>query len=269
MKISVSNIAWKKEESFKALEILKKNEISNIDVAPTLLFDSIDNLSVEEIKKVKEKYQREGFTMVAMQSLLYGLQPCSIFGGEDECDEIIFYLKKVFYIAKELGIKNLVFGSPKNRYIEDKDKDNEKTAIDFFRKISDIADTFGVNICLEANPKEYDCNFITDTFEAVDFIKKVDKKNFKLNLDTSTIILNNNNLKEVIQYAKEYIEHVHISFPYLKGISGINHKLISKLLKEINYKGYVSLEMKPAEDNLKNLEDNLRFLKCYTNTLSI
>jgi len=265
MKISISNIAWKKQETNKALKILKQKGITNIDVAPTLLFDSIDNLTKEEIKKVKEKYQREGFTMVAMQSLLYGLQPCSIFGGEEERDEIIFYLKKVFFIAQELGIKNLVFGSPKNRHIEEESEDNERVAIDFFRKLSEIAYTFGINICLEANPKEYDCNFITNTFEAVDFIKKVDRMNFKLNLDISTIILNNSNLKDVIQYAKEYIEHVHISFPYLKGISEINHKLISKLLKEINYNGYVSLEMKPnpTKNNLKSLEDNVRLLKCY------
>lgn len=267
MNISVSNIAWKKEEEERALKILKQKGINKIEIAHTLIFDSIDNLTTQKIKEEKEKYQKSGFNMVAMQSLLYGLPPYSIFDGENERNYIIHHLKKVFFIAQELGIKNLVFGSPKNRYIKDKSQDNIKIAVNFFQKLSDIANNFGVNICLEANPKEYGCNFITNTFEAVNFIKIVNRKNFKLNLDTGTIILNNNNLKEVLEYSKKYIGHMHISSPYLREISRIDNKKISKLLKEYNYKGYVSLEMKPnlTENNLKNLEENSDILKKYYN----
>jgi len=263
MNISVSNIAWKKEEDKRAFKILEENGIYHLDIAPTRLFDSIDDLTKEKIQEVKEKYQRAKFNIVAMQSLLYGANQYSIFDGENERNYMINYLKKVLFIAQELGIKTLVFGSPKNRYITNKNQDNKKIALKFFRKLSDIANKFGVNICLEANPKEYGCNFITDTFEAVDFIKIVNRKNFKLNLDISTILLNKNNLKEVIEYSKKYIKHVHISSPYLKGISKIDNKKISKLLKEINYKGYVSLEMKPTGNNLKNLENNVGLFGCY------
>ena len=263
MNLSISNIAWNKEENDKALELLKKNNIHSIDIAPTLLFDSISEVTKEEINKKHQEYETKGITIVAMQSLLYGIPPYSIFGGETEQRYIFQHLGKIFFIAKELKIKNLVFGSPQNRKIKNNNQDNIKIAIKYFRKLCNLATNFKLNICLEANPKEYNCNFITNTFEAVDFIKKVNKKNFLLNLDTSTIILNKNNFKKAFTYSQEYIGHIHISSPNLKNIKKINHKEISKLLKDYNYQGYISLEMRPnlTKNNLKHLEKNIKILK--------
>lgn len=265
MNLSVSNIAWNREEWTPALEILKQNKISAIDIAPTLIFDSIDDLTKDKIIAECEKYENLGIKMVAMQSLLFGAPCKSLFDGDDERECIFRRLEKILFIAEGLGIKNLVFGSPKNRYIKNKSSQNIKTAIDFFRKLCDVAIGLKLNICLEANPKEYNCNFITTTFEAVDFIKKVDRNNFLLNLDTSTIILNNNDFKEVFNYSLGHIGHIHISAPFIKEISNINNKEISDLLKLYDYQGYVSLEMKPniTKDNLKNLEQNVKILKEY------
>lgn len=265
MNLCVSNIAWNKEEKDIALGILRKEGINAIDIAPTLIFNSIGNLTTKEIKSEYEKYKNLGFKMIAMQSLLYGLPSYSIFDGDKEREYILMHFKKMINIAKELNIANLVFGSPMNRLIKNKDENNMKTAIDFFKKLCGTANKFQINICLEANPKEYNCNFITNTFEAVDFIKKVKRKNFLLNLDTSTIILNKNDFKEVVEYAKEFVKHVHISAPYIKGITNINNKEISRILKSFDYKGYFALEMKAnlTKNNLNNLEKNVKIFKKY------
>ena len=263
MKLCVSNIAWNKEENDSALEILRKEGINAIDVAPTLIFNSINNLTIKEIKSEYEKYKNLGFKIIAMQSLLYGLPPYSIFDGGKQREYIFRHLRKMLYIAKGLNIKNLVFGSPKNRFIKHKNEDNINTATDFFQKLCDTANKFQMNVCLEANPKEYNCNFITNTFEAVDFIKKVDRKNFLFNLDTSTIILNQNDFKEAVEYSNEFIGHVHISSPYIEEIMKINNEEISRTLKSFDYKGFFSLEMKSnlTENNLKNLEKNVKIFK--------
>ena len=264
MKLCVSNIAWNKEENNNSLKILKKYNINAIDVAPTLLFDSLDNLSDEMIERVREYYHNKEITIIGMQSLLYGFS-YSLFDGEEERNEIKKYLSKIFRIANLLGIKVLIFGSPKNRYIKKYNENIEEIAIIFFREICELASKYDLDICLEANPKEYDCNFITNTFEAINLINKVNKNNFLLNFDTSTILLNKNNFKEAINYANKLIRHVHISSPFIKGIYNMDHKNISNLLNSINYEGYVSLEMKPnlTENNLKNLEENVEIFKRY------
>ena len=86
-----------------------------------------------------------------------------------------------------------------------------------------------------------------------------------LNLDTSTIILNNNDFKEVLDYSKQYIRHVHISSPNFQEINKIDHEKISKLLNEINFQGYVALEMKPNinDNNLETLKRNISIMTKY------
>jgi|TARA_B100000315_G_scaffold255873_1_gene300330 sugar phosphate isomerase/epimerase len=259
MNISVSNIAWKKKENEEALAVLNKQNVHAIDIAPTILFNSVHNVTKEEIHSEQCKYKKHGIDIVAMQSLLFGLPEISFFDGPEARETINNHLKKIFFIARELNVKNLVFGSPKNRFITDFNNDIENIAIKFFTQVCSLAKDYNATICLEANPKEYGCNFITNTFEAVDFIKKVNKSNFKLNFDTSTIILNNNKFQDVLDYAFPYVQHVHISSPNIQEIDKLDHKLISELLKSFNYTKYVSLEMKPNinNNNIETLKKNL------------
>jgi sugar phosphate isomerase/epimerase len=265
MDLSISNIAWRKEENAHALQLLRKYEIKNVEVAPTLLFDSVENIDTKEIDCKRQEYQKAGFTMVAMQSLLYGTPPYSIFDGDHEKESIFKHLKRICFIAEKLGVNNLIFGSPKNRYIKNIQSDNIKIAKSFFENLCDMASELNLNICLEANPKEYGCNFIINTFEAVDFIKLVNRNNFWLNLDASTTILNGEPLEKVFEYSKPYIQHVHISSPYLRNIADMDHAQIAKLLKIQDYRGFISLEMKAdlTENNITNLEENIKILKTY------
>lgn len=268
MKLCVSNIAWNKDENDAALEILKSRGITNIDIAPTLVFDSLESLDIKTIRERYREYIQKSFEIVGMQSLLYGIPNYSLFDGEFEQKQIINHLKKVFIIAKEMHVKELVFGSPKNRFIKLPKQENTKTAINFFRKICDLAQAYEAEICLEANPKEYGCNFITNTREAIKFISEVKRDNLKLNFDTSTVILNQDDFQEILNLSRGCIGHIHISAPFLKDIKNLNHEKIAKALKSIHYEGYVSLEMKSGTtgDNLKNLEENLDiFVKYYKN----
>jgi sugar phosphate isomerase/epimerase len=266
MNLCVSNIAWKKDENQAALRILKTMGITAIDVAPNLIFDSIVNITESQVKKVRDKYNNLGFKIIAMQSLLYGFPPYSIFDGLAERKKILGHLGQLLIVAKGIQVDILVFGSPINRFIRNTRKDYLDVAIDFFRELCDMAKSLNIKILLEANPAEYGCNFVTNTLEAVDFINKVSRHNFLLNLDTSTIILNNENLDNILSTSLNHIGHVHISSPYIKDIKEINHNLICNLLNSYVYNGYVSLEMKPdlTKDNLINLEENVSvFLRYY------
>jgi len=267
MKLCISNIAWKKEEENEALEILKKHDVFAIDIALTNVFDSLDDLTDDMIDEKKKEYLEKGFSLSGMQSLLYGIPPYSLFNNEEEREKITNHLEKVFSISQKLGIKNLVFGSPKNRYINEENQENSQIAIDFFRELCEIGGKYDIIICLEANPKDYGCNFITNTYEAIEFIEEVNKENLRLNFDTSTVILNKNNFEEVLKVAKDYISHIHISAPFLMDIDNMNHELIFKELNKINYDGFVCLELKNGiiDNNLENLKKNIKlFVKNYS-----
>ncbi|MEK7642699.1 MAG: sugar phosphate isomerase/epimerase family protein [Patescibacteria group bacterium] len=269
MNLSVSNIAWNREENDKALELLKKYGIFNIEIAPTLLFPNFLDTTDDEVKKLRDEYNSNGFSFVSMQSLLYGAPEHTIFDGAKRVKYLFDYLTKDMKVANLLGIKNLVFGSPKNRFSKNPiNKESINKATSFFQKLIEEAQKNDVTVSLEANPREYGCNFITNTIEAIEFVKKINDRQFRLNLDIGAILMNNENLENVILKAHGIIGHVHISTPFLSEIdnSTIDHSYTSKIIKDCGYNGSISLEMKAnkTSSNLAILERNIKvFVKHY------
>ena len=263
MKLSVSNIAWEYSNKDQALEILKKYNIKYIDIAPTLLTEN-KNINDINSKNIKNYYNNFNIKIVGMQSLLYPFPDISLFDGEYNKNLLLNYLDDIFLLAKKLNIKNLIFGSPKNRLIKNIDSYSIENSLLIFKEISERAKKYSCIICLEANPKEYGCNFITNTTEAIDFIKKINSNNFKLNLDISTVILNKENIENIFKNNLNIIQHVHISSPYIKDIINLDNEFISFILKKYNYKKIVTMEYLYQNDkNLTNLEENIKIFKKY------
>ena len=76
----VSNLAWKKKEEKKALEILKKNKIKFLEFAPNLLLNN--QFNYKEIKKVKRRCAKYGLKPFSMQSVLYNVKDAFVFGSK-------------------------------------------------------------------------------------------------------------------------------------------------------------------------------------------
>ncbi|MEK7133865.1 MAG: sugar phosphate isomerase/epimerase family protein [Patescibacteria group bacterium] len=267
-KLSVSNIAWKREDADDALAILKKFGIGYVEVAPTLFFDDVPHVSDERVRALRDEYLNKGFRFAAMQSLLYGAPEYSIFDDEKKRQYLFEYVAEVFRIARLLGIERAVFGSPKNRFMRDiDDPQNEQKAASFFKKLSDTAAEHTVTVCLEANPPEYGCNFITNTFEAIEWVKKIGHSNFKLNLDLNAILMNGSDIDEVMARARGLVGHIHVSAPHIGEIddASIGHAHIAGAIDRLGYDGFVSLEMRAGISNsdLETLEKNLRIFTKY------
>jgi len=263
MKLSISNIAWRKEENKKIIKLLKFYGFNTIEVAPTLLFENIEKISSFEIKKVKKFWKENEIDIVAFQSLLFGKYDFNIFLSNQRI--ILDYLKKIFEIGYNLGVKVAVFGSPKNRLKKNLSfSEAKKIACDFFYKLAEIGKNNDITIALEPNPKEYGADFIVNTNEALDFIKYVNHPYLRLNLDSGILTLNKEGLEKNIEKSLPYLAHFHISQPYLNpvGKSNVDHLKIASLLKKNKYSFYCSIEMKAqSENNLLNVKNALEFVK--------
>ena len=123
-------------------------------------------------------------------------------------------------IGRILGARFLTFGSPKNRLIKGQNsKEIEEISLNFFYKLGQIAKENQVTICLEPNPKEYGANFLTTTMQAHNFVKKLNHPNIKMQLDTGTCILNEEDL-ELLDNST--IGYIHASNPFLLPIDEQN-----------------------------------------------
>jgi sugar phosphate isomerase/epimerase len=261
MKLSVSNIGWSYDNLEYVIPILKFNGINYIDVAPSLLHDKNKPINIEEVNKF---YLNNDIKFAGMQSLFFNAPNISIFDGDDNKLILDKYLENNCFLAKNFKIQNLVFGSPKNRIINDFNKFTLQKAKNIYKELSDLAKQYSCILCLEPNPKEYGCNFITNTFEAIEFVKSINSPNLKINLDISTTILNNEDLDLIFKLGKEHIQHVHISAPYLTDITQLDHKNIIRILNKYQYSGYIVMECLFKNNSLVDLEKNIKcFVKNY------
>lgn len=133
--------------------------------------------------------------------------------------------------------------------------------VTFLKKISLFCKKNKIVFCLEANPKIYHTEYLTETYQALDVIKKVNSRYIKINLDLGTVISNKENLNSIIKNNIKLIGHVQISSPFLKNLSRYK-KHIKELIYNLNkykYKKKISIEMLATSNN--NIEKITKILK--------
>ena len=256
--LSISNIAWERENDQTVYRYMEKNGFSGLEIAPTLIFPDNPYDKLEEARAFSKRlYSEYSLKVCSLQSIWYGRHE-RIFGSITDRRRLLDYTKKAIDFAEAIGAKNLVFGCPKNRNTDS--AEDRIIAIEFFKVLGDYAAEHGTVLAMEANPIIYGTNFINNTEDAIELIKVVKSNGFKLNLDFGTIIYNKENIESLIPNI-ELINHVHISEPNLVTIQKrIEHGVLLDILHMNKYTGYVSIEMSKME-NLTSVMKTIDYLK--------
>lgn len=247
MKYSISNIAWDKKDDFAMYTFLQQNNIDGIEIAPTRLFENpYENPERAQLYATMLK-NRFGLAISSMQSIWYGQQG-NIFNPA-EATKLGDYTRKAIDFAAAMGIKNLVFGCPKNRSMPQ--GKNEDDVLEFFYNLGEYAKAKGTVLALEPNPVIYNTNFLNYTKDACEFCRKVNSEGVKVNIDFGTILYNKEN-PHLIKTYKNTVNHIHLSVPNLEYVEKIKeHSTLKKVLNKIDYDGYLSIEMKNQNDIAK------------------
>ena len=177
-----------------------------------------------------------------MQSIFFG-KKFNIF-NKSQHKQILNHLRKVCIISKKLGAKNIIFGSPKNRIKGTLSKqDAEKISINIFKKISILCYKYNINFCLEPNAKSYGCDFINKLNEANKILKKVNYRNFLINVDTGNIF-QEDNVNSLPKIKNENVGNYQISEKKLGKLNKKNTKHQRILEKFSPIDSFVSMEQK-------------------------
>lgn len=253
MKLAISNIAWEVHDDPAILELLRSKCIMGIEVAPTKLWPDWKSASYVNAVKYKKIMQDNGFEIPAMQAILFGKPDLQLFDLQSHND-FLEHIKLVSELANGFGSKVIVFGSPKNRKRgQIKNSDAFKVAAEFFYKAGEICVQNNCCIGLEHNPVEYGCDFITNMLDAKELVEHINHPGFKLHVDSAGLHMCGGDIGEMITSAGDFA-HYHISEPMLEPIvdGRVDQQKGINTLKEINYQGWVSIEMKspPSVDLL-------------------
>lgn len=268
MRLAISNIAWDVSEDELVADLLSRYSVDAIDIAPGKYFPDPAKALAPDILAVKQWWASKGIEITGMQSLLFGTTGLNVFGTEESQGALLRHLREVCRIAAGLGASRLVFGSPKNRDRSGLDDYTAlEIAVEFFRRLGDVAQEYGVIICLEPNPTCYGSNFMTTSAETQAVVELVAHPSIRMQLDTGAITINGEDPHQVIRASATLIGHVHASEPALLplGDGPTEHVKISEELRAALPQYVVSIEMVATdkEDHVTSIERALIAAQCY------
>lgn len=253
MNIAISNIAWAPEKTADVRAIMHRLGIKGVEVAPTMVWKEPLRVSTTELGRYRRDWAEEGIEIVALQALLYGRPELTIFETRSQREKCFEHLRGMVELAACLGAGALVFGSPKNRRVGTLDTAQARTiAVDFFRRIGEVAERHDTRFCIEPNPAEYDCDFVRTAAEGCALVRDVAVPGFQLHLDAAALTLNGEDYEMAVGRCAADTAHFHVSEPFLGvvGTGATDHEQLAKALRRAGCKHWISIEQRSvgAED---------------------
>ncbi|HEV8540762.1 MAG TPA: sugar phosphate isomerase/epimerase family protein [Verrucomicrobiae bacterium] len=156
------------------------------------------------------------------------------------------YFSDLVNFCADLGGKTIVVGSPKQRSLEPgvSFEQGWEWATAVFREPVMRAEQRGVTICFEPlAPSE--TNFINTARQAIEFVGQLHTPHFKIILDVKAMCSEARPIPEIIRESWPNFAYFHANDKNLKGpgFGEVDFRPIAGALKEVGYKGYVSVEV--------------------------
>ncbi len=155
------------------------------------------------------------------------------------------YLKKITLLCARMGGGIMVLGSPQQRNLEPGTlyEDAFERAVEIIREVCELADEQGIILAIEPlSPIE--TSFLSSTWEARRFIAAVNRKSCRLHLDMKAMAHEPaGTLAILYEYRREMV-HLHGNDVNQRGPGQgpTDLKSVAKVLREINYEGWISVE---------------------------
>lgn len=259
MRLAISNIAWDVAEDEAVAGLLQTRKVDAIDIAPGKYFPRPVETSDADVSRVKVWWGDRGIEITGMQALLFGTSGFNVFGPPEVQEAMLLHLSAVCRIGAGLGAPRLVFGSPKNRDRSGlSESETMEIAISFFRRLGDVAGSYGVMICMEPNPECYGANFMTTSDETANVVEQVAHRAIRMQLDTGALTINGEEPATVLRDCAGLIGHVHASEPDLVplGDGETDHVKVFEALMRCLPDHLVSIEMlaTQVEPHLTSIE---------------
>lgn len=250
--LAVSNIAWDAADEAAVADRLAEIGVRSVEIAPTKIFDDPTRVSDEELDRYLAFWADRGIDVVAFQSMLFGRLDLELFGAEPVRRATIDRLRSFLDLAGRMGVGALVFGSPRNRLLPDGATEESawSSAVATFRELGDAAVAAGTTLCIEPNPPQYACEFVTTAAAGRRLVEDVDSPGFRLHLDAAGMTLAGDDVGGAIRASAKALVHYHVSAPQLAPIEAaeVDHVSAFRALSTIGYQGHVSIEMRSIDD---------------------
>ncbi|HEX7143505.1 MAG TPA: sugar phosphate isomerase/epimerase [Nitrososphaeraceae archaeon] len=261
MKLSFSSNAFKKFSLDNAIREIAKIGYKGVEILCDIPHAYPPEFSEEQTKKIKNLISDldlgisnlNAFTLYAIGDVYHP----SWIEADNKLREIrVKHTIDCIYLAKKLGAKNLST-EPGGPISIQKTEVGSHVLLKIFaeglKKVKNIAEENNVKILVEPEP----FLLIENSEQFLQLMKTICSDYIKLNFDIGHFYCVKEDPSETILKLIDYIEHFHLSdiaynrvhYHLIPGIGSINFEQVFDTIKKIGYKGFVTVELYPYQDN--------------------
>lgn len=218
-----------------------------VEIAPFTIADSVTQISAAQRKEIREAAAQGKVEIAGIHWVL--VKPEGLYMNHTDRairEKTATYFVDLVDFCADIGGKVMVVGSPKQRNVLPGVKFEQawEWAQETFRRSVKRAEERNVIICMEPlAPVE--TNFINTAVDALRFTGQVNSKNFKIILDVKAMCSEAKPIPQIIRESWPDFAHFHANDKNLKGpgFGDVDFRPIAAALKQVGYRGYVSVEV--------------------------
>ena len=266
MKYAICNETFEGWDHAKVCRQIAQIGYTGLEIAPFTLAPRITDVSAEQRKKLRQEAEQTGVTILGLHWLLAKTEGLMVTAPDIATRQnTADYLVELARCCRDLGGDILIFGSPLQRRIPAGATKAQATdhAVDTFQRAKKGIADCGVRLCLEPlGPVEAD--FINTAAEAVEILNRLDHPNFVLHLDVKAMTTETTPIPELIHRHAKRLDHFHANDPNKRGpgFGAVDFVPIFKALHDINYPGWVSVEVFDySPDPVTIARESIRYMR--------
>lgn len=239
---------------------------SGIELAPFTLGSNAADVGDTKRNQIVELAKKHELELVGLHWLLAKTEGFHLTSSDRATRKRTSeYFVELARLCGDLGGKVLVLGSPHQRNLDASTSKEEgmERAEEVIRMALPELEKQQVVLALEPlGPEEG--NFLLTADEAVELLRRIESPYVQLHLDVKAMSTEKRPIPDIIRNHQKHLAHFHANDPNRQGpgMGEVDFRPIFQSLKEINYDGWISVEVFDYEPGIESLtQDSLKYMK--------
>ena len=270
MKFAICNETFQDWPFDKAFAFARECGYAGIEFAPFTMNKNVREILPEQRHRVRQQVQNAGLESVGLHWLLAFTEGYYLTSPDaDTRRRTSEYLVDLARLCHDLGGEVLVLGSPQQRNLLPGISHSQalEYAADVIRCAMPMFLELGTTLAVEPlSPQEGD--FLVTAESGVELVELVDAPNCRLHLDVKAMSSEDQPIDQIIRDHAQYMVHFHANDANLRGpgMGKIDFMPILQTLRDVDYQGWVSVEVFDYEPGIESLaRDSIKYLQnCLT-----
>ena len=247
MKYAICNETFEGWDHARVCETVAALGYTGLEIAPFTLAPLITDVTAARRSELRRQAEASGLKIIGLHWLLAKTTGFHLTSPDAAVRKRTGqYLADLATAAADLGGDILVLGSPFQRNLAEgmtKAQGDELAADTISHCITTLADR-RVYLCLEPLTAA-ETNCMTSAAEGVALIRRIAHPFVKLHLDVKAMSSEGTPVPDIIRANTEFLHHFHANDPNKRGpgFGDTDFKPIFRALKDVNYTGWVSVEV--------------------------